>query len=68
MPRLVEGIYSEISKLKDERFTIIIVDQNVKRSTAIADYVYVLKLGENSYQGPRTDFEKRRETIIKEWI
>lgn len=68
MPKLVAGIYEEIAKLKDERFTILIVDQNVKKSASIADYIYVLKLGENSYHGPRADFEQRMDTIIKEWI
>lgn len=68
MPKLVDSVYEEIEKLKEERFTIVIVDQNVKKSIEIADYVYVLKLGENSHHGPQAEFEARLEEIIKEWL
>ena len=44
------------------------VDQNVKKSIEIADYVYVLNLGENSHHGPQQDFEARLEDIIREWL
>lgn len=68
MPKLVDSVYEEIVKLKEQRFTILIVDQNVKKSIQIADYVYVLSLGENSHHGPQAEFEKRLEEIIKEWL
>jgi branched-chain amino acid transport system ATP-binding protein len=68
MPRLVDFVYGEIAKLKKEKFTIVVVDQNVKKSIEIADYVYVLNLGENSQHGPQHDFALRLEDIIREWI
>lgn len=68
MPKLVDEIYAEIAKLKEERFTILIVDQNVKKGIEIADWVYVLNLGENSHQGPVEDFRGRLEEIVKEWL
>jgi branched-chain amino acid transport system ATP-binding protein len=68
MPKLVDSIYEEIMKLKEARFTILVVDQNVKKSIEIADYVYVLNLGENSHHGPHQDFEERLEDIIREWL
>jgi branched-chain amino acid transport system ATP-binding protein len=68
MPKLVDSIYDEIMKLKEEKFTILVVDQNVKKSIEIADYVYVLNLGENSHHGPQQDFEARLEAIIREWL
>ncbi|MGH6943966.1 MAG: ABC transporter ATP-binding protein [Geminicoccaceae bacterium] len=68
MPKLVDFVYEEIAKLKEEKFTILIVDQNVKKSIEIADYVYVLNLGENSHHGPHEDFEERLEDIIREWL
>jgi branched-chain amino acid transport system ATP-binding protein len=68
MPKLVDSIYDEILKLKEEKFTILVVDQNVKKSIEIADYVYVLNLGENSHHGPQHDFEARLEAIIREWL
>src|SRR5690606_2726475 len=68
MPALVDTVYEEIAKLKSEKFTILIVDQNVKKSIEIADYVYVLRLGENSHHGPQSAFKERLEDIIREWI
>ena len=68
MPKLVDFVYDEISKLKQEKFTILVVDQNVKKSIEIADYVYVLNLGENSHHGPQHEFALRLEDIIREWL
>jgi len=68
MPKLVDLVYEEIAKLKQEKFTIVVVDQNVKKSIEIADYVYVLNLGENSHHGPHDYFEERLEDIIREWL
>ena len=68
MPKLVDFVYEEIAKLKQEQFTILVVDQNVKKSIEIADYVYVLNLGENSHHGPQHDFAERLEDIIREWL
>lgn len=68
MPRLVDEVYEEIRRLKDERYTILIVDQNVKKAISIADYVYALALGENRYEGPRDEIARRLDEIVKEWI
>ena len=68
MPKLVDYVYDEINKLREHEFTIVMVDQNVKKSIEIADYVYVLNLGRNSHHGPQEEFEARLEDIIKEWI
>jgi branched-chain amino acid transport system ATP-binding protein len=68
MPKLVDSVYDEIRKLKEARYTILMVDQNVRQAIAIADYAYVLRLGENSHHGPREAFEERLPEIIKEWL
>ena len=68
MPRLVDTVYEEIAKLKEARYTILMVDQNVKKSIEIADYVYALQLGQNAHQGEKRDFEQRLNEIVKEWI
>lgn len=68
MPRLVDEVYEEIIKLKEARYTILIVDQNVKKSISIADYVYSLALGRNRDEGPKVEFEKRLDDIVREWI
>jgi len=68
MPRLVDSIYSEIARLKEQRYTILMVDQNVRKALAIADYVYVLQLGRNSHHGPHDEIAPRIEEIIREWL
>jgi branched-chain amino acid transport system ATP-binding protein len=68
MPRLVDAVYEEIGRLKEERYTILIVDQNVRKAISIADYVYALALGENRYEGPRDEIARRLDEIVKEWI
>ena len=68
MPKLVDSVYAEIARLKEDRYTILMVDQNVRKSIEIADYVYVLRLGENSHHGPVAEFRERLDAIIKEWL
>src|SRR3546814_2223146 len=65
MPRLVDEVYEEIGRLKQERYTILIVDQNVKKAISIADYVYALALGENRYERPRDVIARRLDEIVK---
>lgn len=68
MPKLVDEVYEQIAHLKQEGYTLLMVDQNVKKSIQIADYVYVLELGRNTRQGPKAEFEQRLESIIREWL
>lgn len=68
MPKLVDTVYEEIVKLKEQGFTIVIVDQKVHKALDVADYLYVLRLGQNSHHGPREKFVDTIEDIIKEWI
>jgi branched-chain amino acid transport system ATP-binding protein len=68
MPKLVDRVYDEIVKLKDLGYTILIVDQKVHKCVDVTDYIYVLRLGENSHHGPKTEFVDTIEDIIREWI
>jgi branched-chain amino acid transport system ATP-binding protein len=68
MPKLVDEVYDEIIRLKEEHYTILIVDQNVRKSTSIADYVYSLALGENRHEGPRDEIAARLDDIVREWL
>jgi len=68
MPKLVDAVYEEIIKLKEKGFTILIVDQKVHKCVDVADYIYVLRLGQNSHHGPKEKFVDTIEDVIKEWI
>src|SRR3546814_18436841 len=68
MPKLVDEVYEEIARLKEERYTILIVDQNVKKAIGIADYVYALALGENRYEGTRDEIAQQLDELVNEWL
>ncbi len=68
MPKLVDEVYAEIARLKEDHYTILVVDQNVRQAIGIADWVYVLNLGENSHQGPVETFRERLDDIVREWL
>jgi branched-chain amino acid transport system ATP-binding protein len=50
-PILVKEIFNVIKKIKEEGTTVLIVEQNVKQTLAIADRVYVLENGKIALQG-----------------
>ncbi|UCH24850.1 MAG: ABC transporter ATP-binding protein [Trueperaceae bacterium] len=54
---LSEEVYQMLQDLRDsEDLTILLVDQEIRQALKIADYVYVLELGRNKYQGPTSEF------------
>jgi branched-chain amino acid transport system ATP-binding protein len=54
---LSEMVYQMLVDLRDnDGMTIILVDQEIRQALKIADYVYVLELGRNKFEGPVEDF------------
>ena len=54
---LSEEVYQMLVDLRDrEGLTILLVDQEIRSALKIADYVYVLELGRNKFQGPAEEF------------
>ncbi len=54
---LSEEVYQMLVDLRDkDGLTILLVDQEIRQALKIADYVYVLELGRNKYEGPASDF------------
>ncbi len=54
---LSEEVYQMLIDLRDkENLAILLVDQEIRQALKIADYVYVLELGRNKYEGPASDF------------
>lgn len=55
---LSEEVYRMLVDLRDrEKLTIVLVDQEIREALKIADYVYVLELGRNKFEGPASDFD-----------
>lgn len=50
-PLIVEQIFTLITKLRDQGMTIVLVEQNVKKTLEIADRVYVLANGQVALHG-----------------
>ena len=54
---LSEEVYQMLVDLRDrDGLTILLVDQEIRSALKIADYVYVLELGRNKFNGPAEDF------------
>ena len=54
---LTDEVYEMLVALKDEGLVVVLVDQEIREALKIADYVYILDLGRNRFEGPPTDFE-----------
>jgi branched-chain amino acid transport system ATP-binding protein len=51
-PLIVKEIFSIIESLRKTGVTIVLVEQNARAALAVADYGYVLEMGELSAHGP----------------
>jgi branched-chain amino acid transport system ATP-binding protein len=51
-PILVQEIFNVVRRIRDEGTTVLIVEQNVRRTLAIADRAYVLETGRITLDGP----------------
>lgn len=67
-PVLVETVYEELRRIKDEGRTVLLVDQNVRAAMNLADYVYTLAYGRNHLDGKRGQFSGRLDELIRTWL
>ncbi len=55
---LAEEVYEMLTVLTHrDDLAILLVDQEIRHALKIADYVYVLELGRNKYEGVASDFD-----------
>jgi branched-chain amino acid transport system ATP-binding protein len=63
---LSEDVYRMLTQLRDEeRMTIVLVDQEIRQALKVADYVYVLELGSNRFEGPVEEFTDLKKAF---WV
>ena len=63
---LSEGVYRMLVQLRDdEGMTIVLMDQEIRQALKIADYVYVLELGRNRFDGPVEEFTDLKKAF---WV
>jgi branched-chain amino acid transport system ATP-binding protein len=65
-PLIRNLIFEEIGKLKSEKRSILMVEQNVKKALGITDYVYVLEFGRVSFDGTAEEINLRE--AVTPWI
>ena len=54
---LTREVYKMLVDLcQNEGITVVLVDQEIRQALKISDYVYVLELGRNKYEGPASEF------------
>jgi branched-chain amino acid transport system ATP-binding protein len=62
-PLVVREIFNIITELRQTGVTIVLVEQNARAALAVADYAYVLEMGEFSLQGPAADLAEDPRVI-----
>lgn len=68
-PKRAAAIYVHLRKLVvEEKRTILMVDQNVIAGVDVADYIYVLELGQNKLEGTRQKFDAEYRDTIADWL
>jgi branched-chain amino acid transport system ATP-binding protein len=56
-PQLVEQSFHVISQLRDEGITVLLIEQNVKKSLEIADRAYILENGRVVLEGDQEELQ-----------
>ena len=54
-PKLAEEVFGLIRRLREQGLTILLVEQNVRRTMALADRAYVLESGRITLHGPAAE-------------
>ena len=57
-PLLVLSLFEVILKLKEQGYTMLLVEQNVQMALAVSDYAYVLNNGRIEIEGPASEVRK----------
>jgi branched-chain amino acid transport system ATP-binding protein len=67
-PKLVQDVFDRVCELRRSGATVLVVDQGARHVAAVADYIYVLRLGQMELQGPAESFRDRIDGIVREFI
>jgi branched-chain amino acid transport system ATP-binding protein len=62
-PLVVKEIFRIIDSLRSTGVTILLVEQNARAALEVADYGYVLEMGEIALEGPASDLAKDSRVI-----
>jgi branched-chain amino acid transport system ATP-binding protein len=62
-PLIVREIFRIIAALRDAGVAILLVEQNARAALEVADYGYVLEMGEIALEGPAEDLARDPRVI-----
>jgi branched-chain amino acid transport system ATP-binding protein len=62
-PLVVKEIFRTIAALRETGVTILLVEQNARAALEVADYGYVLEMGEIALEGPAADLARDPRVI-----
>lgn len=65
-PLVVKELYRSVKKMNQEGMTVVLVEQDVKRSLKVSDYAYILQEGRISLKGSPRHFTE--ETVKKAYF
>jgi branched-chain amino acid transport system ATP-binding protein len=66
-PQVIDEVYAAVVRLRDWGMSVILVEQNVHRSLAVADRVYVLERGHVRFTGSPAELGQE-ETLVKAYF
>jgi branched-chain amino acid transport system ATP-binding protein len=66
-PQVVDEAYGAVRRLQEWGTSVLLIEQNVHRSLAVADRVYVLERGHVRFTGSPADLS-RDETLVKTYF
>ncbi|MDE0409322.1 MAG: ABC transporter ATP-binding protein [Alphaproteobacteria bacterium] len=66
-PKLAEEVFGLIRRLRDQGLTILLVEQNVRKTLALADRAYVLESGRITLQGSAAEL-KSDERLVSNYL
>ena len=66
-PLIVSNVFKQIQAIKEQGITVILVEQNAKKSLSIADYAYVIENGNLVMQGPGQEI-LHNEQVAKAYL
>ncbi|MFI4981688.1 MAG: ABC transporter ATP-binding protein [Nevskiales bacterium] len=62
-PLIVQEVFRVVASMRDEGISVLLVEQNVRAATEIADRAYVLDNGQVVYEGPAKEFAQDEERV-----
>jgi len=68
-PKVFKMLYEKLAQMsREQKTTILAVDQNVVEMASVADYLYVFRLGRVQTEGPAADFRGKLEQVTASWL